>query len=59
MQDAIINLLTDEEKKQIIRVCGINFRYEDIPVYLRKEKEAELRQRQEESLIDGPGCLRI
>ena len=52
MQEAIINLLTDEERKEIIRVCGPNFSYQDIPAYMREEKEAELRQRQEESSID-------
>lgn len=52
MQDTIINLLTDEEKKQIIRVHGPNFSYSDIPAYLRKEKQAEFEQRKTEAKID-------
>ena len=44
--------MTKEEEKEIIRVCGKDYGYWDIPAYIRKrdfEKEQELADATEEN----------
>ena len=44
--------MTAEEEKQIIRVCGKDYDYWDIPTYIRKRDEAKalVRDRAEEEI---------
>lgn len=35
--------MTREEEKEIIRVCGENYDYYDIPAYIRRRDEDEAR----------------
>jgi len=52
MKQAIIDSLTPEMRERIIKVCGHNFSYSDIPAYLRREKEDEFEQRKTESELN-------
>jgi hypothetical protein len=45
--------MTEEEKKEIIRVCGKDYNYWDIPAYIRKrdfEREQKLVDLMEEEI---------
>ena len=36
--------MTKEQELEIIRVCGLNYEYNDIPPALRKELEKEIEE---------------
>jgi len=44
---SIKNFMTKAEKKEIIRVCGPNYEYTDIPPAIRKRDEAKARAEDE------------
>jgi len=33
--------MTNEEKKEVVRICGPNYEYLDIPAYIRQRDEKE------------------
>ena len=39
--------MTQDEKKEVKRVCGKNFKTEDVPAYIREREEKELQKMEE------------
>ena len=52
--------MTKQEEKEIIRVCGKNYSYEDIPAYIRQRDEAkedEAREDETEEIVESAESL--
>ena len=49
-------MITQDEQKQIIRVCGEEYEETDIPTYLRNREKAEEKELAIEDLIHERDC---